>query len=135
MTLHLSIPIIIISTLALVGVYYYQADDNKTHEHTHNADAPAKDILYLAQGNEPFWNASILANQVTFTTPDQEIRLDVNQDNSKEEVIFLGNHADKAFSLVITNANCHDTMQDKAYPLTVKIELNGTRYSGCAWRP
>lgn len=138
MTLHLSIPATIISALALVSIsayYYYQADDHKTHEHTHKVDTPAKDILYLAQGNEPFWNASIRADQVVFTTPEQDIQIDVNQDSNKEGIVFLGHQADEAFSLVITNTNCHDSMQDKAYSLTVKVELNGIQYLGCAWRP
>lgn len=137
MTLHLSVPLTIISALALVsmGIYYYQTDNNKSPDNTLKVDSLTKNVLYLAHGNEPFWNASINKNHVVFTTPNQKIRLDVNHDSSKKEMTLLGDHADKAFSLVITSAACNDTSQNKTHPLTVKISFDGAQYLGCAWQP
>lgn len=87
-----------------------------------------------ALGTEPFWNAQIDGEALTYTTPEDQkgrratlVRRD--QANGAE---FSGKLGGAAIHVEVTKRTCSDGMSDRNYPFTVLLTVGSDRREGCA---
>jgi uncharacterized membrane protein len=96
--------------------------------------APIVPAKVRALGTEPFWNAQIHGEALTYTTPENQkgqratlVRRD--QANGAE---FSGKLGGAAIHVAVTKRTCSDGMSDRSYPFTVVLTLGSDRREGCA---
>ncbi len=102
------------------------------------AEAPAEEEKlgdYTAGGTEPFWNAEVKGEEITFSTPDgNDFTLPVARMAKTDTGWTVKGFSDQHnINLYITlGKECSDGMSDRKYADTVKVEASksGT-LNGC----
>lgn len=87
-----------------------------------------------ALGTEPFWNARIDGNTLTYTTPEDQAgkRITIERRNTAIGAIFSGTLDGAPLVLTVTRHSCSDGMSDRAYPLRTVLTIGSQRQIGCA---
>ncbi|TCD02101.1 hypothetical protein EYB45_10255 [Erythrobacteraceae bacterium CFH 75059] len=86
-------------------------------------------------GTEPFWNASVQGDTLTYTTPDTPAgsTARVRRFAGNNGLSFSGTLDGAALDVVLTAAPCSDGMSDRRYPFTVTLKLGTEQRAGCGW--
>ena len=93
------------------------------------------DQSLVALGNEPFWAVDIEPAGVTYRPMDGET---FTIGNSGPQVtgnvaVWSGTTAEgKKLVVTVTGTDCSDTMSDRTYPLTARVEAGDAVLVGCA---
>ena len=89
-----------------------------------------------ALGTEPFWNAEITREQLTWTTPENleagGVTVPVKRADGAENVLFTATIDGQLLQILVTPGACSDGMSDNTYPFTVERTLGDESVSGCA---
>ncbi len=106
-----------------------------------NSDAgdPAtkEEGVYVARGNEPFWNVEVVPGEsITWTTPEGSIKMPYVQpimDKSMRPAkrYNVRTEANEFGMIVRTGQECTDSMSGHKAPDIVEVRLNGKDYKGC----
>jgi len=97
---------------------------------------PEPGLVYSASGTEPFWSLTVLDETLTWRTPEAERTMThggpYRMDRGGWRVDGV---ADEGTSLVARfyPEPCRNAMSGAWFHMTVEVELDGTRYEGCAW--
>jgi heat shock protein HslJ len=93
---------------------------------------------FRARGNEPGWSVTITKSAIEFRTIDGEMiaisPVPQPQRQGRTET-YSGEANGQAFSLVVSDAVCVDSMSGLPYPNTVSISLGESRMNGCGGNP
>lgn len=94
---------------------------------------PAERITVV--GTEPFWNAVIEGDRLTYSTPDnaQGSAVQVMRFAGNIGLGFNGTLQDEPIDLLITKEPCSDGMSERMYPFTATLQLGTEQRTGCAW--
>lgn len=84
-------------------------------------------------GNEPFWEARVDGDTLTFSTPDipDGRTMKGRRVPSLVGYVFIGQDDGKDFNLGLTPADCSDGMSDNRYTFRATFSYGGTTYTGC----
>lgn len=95
--------------------------------------APAETIRAL--GTEPFWNATVAGDRLTYATPDDpEGRTTaVSRFAGNSGLAFHGELGGQPVDLVVTQGACSDGMSDRRFPYTVTLQIGDEQREGCAY--
>lgn len=87
-----------------------------------------------ALGTEPFWNARIDGNALTYTTPDDEKgrKIVVARRETAIGAVFSGKLDGEALILAIVKRTCSDGMSDRSYSFSAVLSIGSQRRIGCA---
>ncbi|GAB1408241.1 hypothetical protein MASR1M8_21600 [Thermomonas brevis] len=97
--------------------------------------APAAPIgNFRAFGNEPFWNAEVAGDSLTFTTPEdqQGQTMSGSREAFEQGVEIRGSHGGQPFVLSVRAGECSDGMSDNTYAMTSQFDVGGQLLKGCA---
>lgn len=103
--------------------------------HASAADNSAiKATSFKATGNEPFWGFDVDDKMMNFTTLENQSgwMLPVKRSGDGNKVTYSGVHEGKAFAFSLIKRGCQDSMSGQKFDYTVRGELNGNKYEGCA---
>lgn len=86
-------------------------------------------------GTEPFWGVQLDGDALTFTTPADQVGLQMR--GARTEVPgggfdISGYSGEQAFSLRIRPGDCSDGMSDTAFTLSAEFHIGESTYRGCA---
>lgn len=86
-------------------------------------------------GTEPFWNARVDRDTLTYTTPDDPAGtpITVQRFAGNSGLAFHGKLAEQPLDLLVTKGGCSDGMSDRRYPFTATLKIGADQRSGCAW--
>jgi len=92
---------------------------------------------WVALGNEPFWNVSVMPDSIVWRTPEQlaGVRFPpADQLTLKERHVWRTSRTGSPASLqiIIERGTCGDGMSDREYPYTSRVRLDTLNYTGCA---
>jgi uncharacterized membrane protein len=89
--------------------------------------------VFRAFGNEPFWNANVEGDTVTYSTPDDQagVVLQGTRRAVPGGVEIAGSHDGKTFALTVTAGECSDGMSDNTYALEARFRYGDIDYRGC----
>lgn len=95
--------------------------------------SPAETIRAL--GTEPFWNATVAGDRLTYSTPDDPAgqTAAVARFAGNSGLAFNGALGGRSFDMVVTQGACSDGMSDRSYPYTVTLQIGEERREGCAF--
>lgn len=98
------------------------------------AIAPIVAANVRALGTEPFWNARIEGDLLTYTTPEDQTgrKGRVKRRDTAIGAVFSGRLDDADLVLTLAKRACSDGMSDRAYPLSAVLTLGSERREGCA---
>ena len=87
-----------------------------------------------ASGNEPFWNFRITGDTAIYSAPEMldGVTLPVAKKIIESVTEYSGKLDGANFTLSITKDPCQDDMSGFAFPMTVRLAIDGNRYNGCA---
>lgn len=87
-----------------------------------------------ALGTEPFWNAQIDGDALTYTTPEDQKgrRTTVARRDTEIGAVFSGKLGDEPLVLTLAKRTCSDGMSDRAHPFSAVLVLGSQRLTGCA---
>lgn len=89
--------------------------------------------VFRVFGNEPFWNASVEGDRLTYSTPDAPAGL-VLQGRRRAipgGVEIAGSHDGRAFVLTVIEDDCSDGMSDNNHALSARLRFGDIDFSGC----
>lgn len=89
--------------------------------------------VFRVFGNEPFWNASIEGDKLTYSTPDDPVGL-VLQGRRRAipgGVEIAGSHGGRPFVLTVIEDECSDGMSGNNYPLAARFRFGDIDFGGC----
>ncbi len=86
-------------------------------------------------GTEPFWGLQVQDEALTFTTPDDQVGLQMR--GIRTEVAgggldISGRSGAKDFSLKVRPGECSDGMSDMEFTMTAQFRIGESDYTGCA---
>lgn len=88
-----------------------------------------------AMGNEPFWSVDIEPAGLTYKPMDGET-FTVGHDGPEvtgNVAVWTGQTAGgQKLVVTVTGTDCSDTMSDRTYPLTARVEVDDKILVGCA---
>ncbi len=98
--------------------------------------ASPADPVYQLIGTEPFWGLRIDRSGLRFTTPDDSVgirfgyaRAILHGDSLRWNSVASSGSLVEA---VIVRESCSDGMSDKVWPWRARVQIDTTRYAGCA---
>lgn len=89
--------------------------------------------VFRVFGNEPFWNASIEGDRLTYSTPDDPAGL-VLQGRRRAipgGVEIAGSHDGRSFLLTVIEDECNDGMSGNNYALAARFRFGDIDFGGC----
>ena len=89
--------------------------------------------VFRVFGNEPFWNAGVEGDKLTYSTPDDPAGL-VLQGRRRAipgGVEIAGSHDGRPFVLTIIEDECSDGMSGNNYPLAARFRFGDIDFGGC----
>lgn len=91
-------------------------------------------VRLRALGTEPFWNAQISGEMLTYTSPDDQKgrHAELVRRDRAGGAEFSGKLGGSALHIAVTKRACSDGMSDRSYPFTVVLTLGSERRQGCA---
>lgn len=126
---------VLLAVIGSLGLYACFGGAEETPGEVPAFDEISEGEAITAHGNEPFWNAQIESDRLTYSTPE----------NIEGQVIavtrFAGNGGlgisgdlnGAPFNLAITPGECSDTMSDRSYPFTATLTIGDEQRNGCAY--
>lgn len=89
--------------------------------------------VFRVFGNEPFWNASVEGDRLTYSTPDDPagVVLQGRRRAIPGGVEIAGSHDRRAFVLTVIEDDCSDGMSDNTYALVARFRFGDIDFSGC----
>ncbi len=93
------------------------------------------DQSLMALGNEPFWSVDIEPAGLTYKPMDGETFTvsHTGPEVTGNVAVWSGTTADgKKLAVTVTGTDCSDTMSDRTYPLTARVEVGDKIHVGCA---
>lgn len=109
----------------------YAAPDGQTR----GCDAPARDYIVAARGNEPFWGVEVTDAALSWRQPDEpkEISIAAPQtQNSEGAVSYTGANDAHKIELLVEAQACIDDMSGEYFAYAARASLDGKQYTGCA---
>jgi uncharacterized membrane protein len=94
-----------------------------------------QEFSFRTIGNEPFWSAMIVADDIKVTQLGQPIAdyKTVTKQQTKQGIYYQGKGKDSgSVELTVITKPCRDTMSGAYYGLTARLKLNGKELIGCA---
>ncbi|MCK5324792.1 MAG: hypothetical protein KAJ57_02250 [Woeseiaceae bacterium] len=92
-------------------------------------------ILYIANGNEPFWRLEISDSGLFFSSMTDLRKLEFPP-AEPEEVLslirFWSQARDLAIDVSLEKRRCVDSMSGSRYEFAATVDIEGKRFSGCA---
>jgi uncharacterized membrane protein len=98
-------------------------------------EAPVKDYVVAARGNEPFWSAEVGEARVTWRQPGSppEIDLGAPQTQDAEGAAHYRAEANgHQIELLIDAQACRDSMSGEYFAYAAKATFDGKEFTGCA---
>lgn len=89
--------------------------------------------VFRVFGNEPFWNAAVEGDRLTYSTPDDPAGL-VLQGRRRAipgGVEVAGSHDGRPFVLTVIEDECSDGMSGNNYPLAARFRFGDIDFGGC----
>lgn len=98
-------------------------------------DGIAPDEAITALGNEPFWNAQVEGETLTYSTPEniEGSLIAISRFAGNGGLGISGTLDGAALQLAITPGECSDTMSDRTYPFTATLTIGDEQRNGCAY--
>ena len=98
-------------------------------------DGIAETEIITALGNEPFWNAKIDGDTLTYSTPENidGTAIAISRFAGNGGLGLSGTLSGEALLLAITPGECSDTMSDRTYPFTATLTIGDNQRNGCAY--
>lgn len=98
-------------------------------------DGIAESEIITALGNEPFWNAKIDGDMLTYSTPENidGTAITISRFAGNGGLGLSGTISGEALLLAITPGECSDTMSDRTYPFTATLTIGDDQRNGCAY--
>lgn len=98
-------------------------------------DGIAESEIITALGNEPFWNAKIDGDTLTYSTPENidGTMITISRFAGNGGLGLSGTLSGEALLLAITPSECSDTMSDRTYPFTATLTIGDDQRNGCAY--
>ena len=97
-----------------------------------------QEIVFSANGGEPFWSAEITSKTIRFETPEQSITSDVEKaEVSGNTTSIVSNFEQGAINASIVKENCQDGMsgEEHSHKIELEIKYNDARaantFNGC----
>jgi len=93
------------------------------------------DVLFAANGNEPFWRLHIRENGMSMWSMDSPGERTFPPGEMDEEgalVTFNVSDPDAAIQVVLEKQRCTDSMSGSRYQYVATVDIDGRRLSGCA---
>ncbi|UTP39840.1 hypothetical protein M9M90_01310 [Phenylobacterium sp. LH3H17] len=91
-----------------------------------------------ARGNEPFWALAIRPDKITFTRPDPEPPVVVDNPGAGvddgQHAVWSTNKDGKTFMVSLAQEECSDGMSDLKYPYLAVVTLGDQTFRGCAFK-
>lgn len=91
--------------------------------------------VFHAFGNEPFWNVNVGGDQLTFTTPEDQVGVVMHGQRAAAadgSVDINGSNDGQPFLLSVRPGSCSDGMSDNQYEMTSTFRMGDATYTGCA---
>lgn len=109
----------------------YAAPDGQTR----GCDAPDKDYIVAARGNEPFWSVEITDAALLWRQPEEPKEISIaapNTQNSEGAVSYAANNDAHKIAVLIEAQGCQDDMSGEYFAYSARATLDGKQYVGCA---
>ena len=89
--------------------------------------------VFRVFGNEPFWNAAVEGDRLTYSTPDDPagVVLQGRRRAIPGGVEIAGSHDGRAFVLTVIEDDCSDGMSDNNHALSARLRFGDIDFSGC----
>lgn len=91
-----------------------------------------------ARGNEPFWALAIRPDKITFTRPDPEPPVVVDNPGAGvddgQHAVWSTTKDGKTFMVSLAQEECSDGMSDLKYPYLAVVTLGDQTFRGCAFK-
>lgn len=136
---------VILMLASIAGCVRRPADDRTVVADSTKAPAPAAAASraglviteWVALGNEPFWNVSIMPDSIVWRTPEhlQGIHFPPAARERSGNVIrwqTARTGAPDSLDLSIERMTCSDGMSDRVYPYKATLRLDAQTFTGCA---
>ncbi len=90
--------------------------------------------VFIASGNEPFWNFRIEGKTATYITPDNPdgTTFRIKPTRTAKSLTFTGKLNEEDVTIVITRTRCKDDMSGQKYPMTATFFKSDSTFGGCA---
>lgn len=131
--------------MALAGCVRRPADDRAIVADSTKAPAPSRASSrpglviteWVALGNEPFWNVSIMPDSIVWRTPEhlEGIHFPPAARERSGNVIrwqTARTGTPASLDVSIESVTCSDGMSDRVYPYKATLELDAQTFTGCA---
>ena len=92
-------------------------------------------VLYVANGNEPFWRLHIRPNGLSMWSMDSPGESEFPPADSVAKdgrITFNANVPDAAIRIVLDKRRCTDSMSGARYSFAATVDVEGQRFHGCA---
>ncbi|HEY1035801.1 MAG TPA: hypothetical protein VGE09_12555 [Pseudoxanthomonas sp.] len=89
--------------------------------------------VFRVFGNEPFWNAAVEGDRLTYSTPDDPagVVLQGRRRAIPGGVEIAGSHDGRPFVLTVIEDECSDGMSGNNYPLAARFRFGDVDFGGC----
>ena len=120
----------------MIGYALYENCINNSEEAVWEA-AKLNGADFRAAGNEPGWILEIYEqSRIEFlhnygTEKYSLSIIEIQVDSLLQQTVYSAGGDGIEMTMILANQSCSDTMIDKTYPTTVKIEFNGEKLHGC----
>jgi uncharacterized membrane protein len=109
----------------------YAAPDGQTR----GCDMPVQDYIVSARGSEPFWNAEVTDDSLTWRQPEEprEISLPAPQTQDSEGAVsYTAAGNNHRIELLVEAQACRDAMSGEYFAYAARAKLDGKPFAGCA---
>jgi uncharacterized membrane protein len=126
---------VLMAALGSLGLYACFGGAEETPGEVPAFDDIAESDVITALGNEPFWNAVIEADALTYSTPEDidGQAISVTRFAGNGGLGISGELNGAPFNLAVTPGECSDTMSDRSYPFTATLTIGEEQRNGCAY--
>jgi uncharacterized membrane protein len=93
-------------------------------------------VIWKAQGNEPFWSLSALAEHVRFDRPGESARYFPYSPfrEAGSERLFSARTESSSIDVRLSPTSCVDSMSGAVFSWTAEVRAEGQVWRGCAFR-
>lgn len=126
---------ILFAAVSSLGLYACFGGSEEAPGEVPAFDEISESEVITALGNEPFWNAVIEADTLTYSTPENiggQV-ITVTRFSGNGGLGISGDLNGEPLNLAVTPGECSDTMSDRSYPFTVTLTIGAELRNGCAY--
>lgn len=126
---------LLVAVVGSLGLYACFGGSEEAPGEVPTFDEVSESEVITALGNEPFWNAEIEADTLTYSTPENIAGqvITVTRFAGNGGLGFSGELNGEPFNLAVTPGECSDTMSDRSYPFTATLTIGDELRNGCAY--